>query len=275
MKKFRIIVLLILFIAVINSTCFAESIRLATTTSVDNTGLLDALLPLFKKETGISVYAIAVGTGNALRLAENGDVDLILAHAPEAEHEFMENSFGVYRKEVFYNDFIIVGPAEDPAGIGSLGKVSAGEAFRKIAGSKSRFISRGDNSGTHMKELEIWRLANLRPVGQWYMETGQGMMTTLNIANEKGGYCLVDRGTFLTYQDKVDLLILYEGGFFLENTYSLIAVNPEHHPHVKYKEAIAFIGWIISPRVQAVIDNFKKNGKRLFYTKRLSVGLHY
>lgn len=237
-------------------------LKIATTTSVENSGLLNVLLPAFEKESGIKIHAISVGTGRALKLAENGDVDIVLVHCPEMEKEFVNKGFGVQRKEVFYNDFVIVGPEKDPARIKNFKKARA--AFKKIAKEKSLFISRGDNSGTHKKELSIWGRADL--TGKWYLETGQGMGITLNIAYEKGGYCLVDRGTFISYEDRIDLVILLQGDPSLKNIYSIIAVNPAERPYIKYKEADTFTNWVISEKGKFLINGFKINGKRLFHS---------
>ena len=239
-------------------------IRMAATTSMENSGLLDVLLPAFRKRTSIEVHAVAVGTGKALKLGENGDVDLLMVHAPELEKEFVANAFGVDKKPVFYNYFIVVGAKEDPAAVRNAGKVS--EAFCKIAEGNFTFISRGDNSGTHKKEMEIWKRAGISPKGPWYMETGQGMGATLKIADEKRGYCLIDRGTFMTFEDKVDLEVVFEGGRFLKNPYAVIIVNPDRHPHTKYKEAKIFSDWVVSGEGSAVVSGFTKKGKELFHT---------
>ena len=241
----------------------AGSIRLATTTSLDNSGLLDYLLPYFEEKYGIKVYVISVGTGRALKLGENGDVDLILVHAPEAEETFMEKSFGINRRTFMFNYFVVVGPVEDPAKIREA--KTASRAFQQIAETKSTFVSRGDNSGTHKKELSIWKEIKLIPKGSWYLETGQGMGATLLIANEKNGYCLVDEGTFIAYQDKIDLIGLSKSDSLLKNPYSVIAVNPVKHPQAKYKEAGLFINWLTSKETKEMIRDFKIRGKRLFY----------
>ena len=242
----------------------ADSLKMATTTSVENSGLLDVLLPAFEQKSGIKIHPIAVGTGKALKLAENGDVDLILVHCPQLEIEFLKGGFGANRKTIFYNDFVVVGPAQDPARIKNL--KSAGEVFKAIAKKGSVFVSRGNDSGTHHKELEIWGQANISPEGSWYIQTGQGMGVTLMIADEKGGYCLVDRGTFISYEDKIDLVILDEGGQSLKNLYSVIAVNPTLYPHIKSTEAKLFIDWISSKEAKVIINGLRKRGKVLFRT---------
>lgn len=243
-------------------------LRLATTTSVENSGLLDHLLPTFEKRFGVNVDVVAVGTGAALKLAENGDVDILFVHDPEAEERFVVKGYGVNRREVAWNDFVVVGPPDDPAGLRGL--KSAGEMFQKIVGQKATFVSRGDSSGTYRKELKIWQEARITPKGEWYLETGQGMGATLQIADEKRGYCLTDRGTFLSYKGKLDLAILLEGGQELYNLYSVIAVNPEKHPYAHYKEAIELIQWLTSPEGQRMIGAYQKYGQILFhpYTSR-------
>lgn len=236
---------------------------MATTTSTDNSGLLDVLLPAFKKNAGIDVHVIAVGTGKALKYGENGDVDVVFVHARKAEDTFVANGFGVGRKDVMYNDFVILGPAKDPAGIKGCKKAT--EALAKIAGSKSAFVSRGDESGTHKKEKSLWEDANISPAGKWYILAGQGMGAVLTMANEKQAYTMADRGTSIAFEDKIDLVTLCEGDPKLFNPYGIIAVNPEKHKHVKYKEATEFIEWITSEQGQKIIGAFKKKGKQLFH----------
>ena len=242
----------------------AGSLKLASTTSAENSGLLDYLLPDFEKRYGLKVQVIAVGTGQAIKLGENGDVDLILIHDRTAEDNFVKEGFGVCRNEVMYNDFVIVGPAEDPAEI--RGVRDAVTAFKKILSHRLYFISRGDNSGTHKKEMSLWKEAGLRPEGRWYLETGQGMGATLKIADEKRAYLFSDRATYLSYKDKINLTVLFEGDKRLLNPYSLIAVNPRRHPKVRYKESRLFIEWIISDNVQRMIENYKKDGQALFHS---------
>lgn len=238
---------------------------MATTTSTENSGLLDVLLPAFKEKFNIEVSAIAVGTGKALKLGENGDVDLVLVHSPEAEHRFVEQGFGVNRREVMYNDFVIIGPAHNPAQIKE--GEPASEALKKIAQTTSIFVSRGDESGTHKKEKELWSRTHVagKVSAGWYLETGQGMSATLMIADEKQGYCLVDRGTYIAYEAKINLAILCQGDSSLFNPYGIIAVNPARHPSVKYKEAMTFIEWITSPEGQKMIGEFRKDGQVLFH----------
>lgn len=243
-----------------------KPLRMATTTSVENTGLIHVLVAPFEEKFDIKVDVIAVGSGKALKLAQDGDADIVLVHSPEAENEFINNGFGINRRDVMYNDFVIVGPADDPAGIKG---ETAPEAFKKIADKKQLFTSRGDVSGTHKKEEEMWAMGGIKPQGAWYLETDEGMGRTLQIANEKKAYCLVDRGTYIANQDKVDLIILNEGDKSLINPYSVIAANPARHPEVNYVDAMAFIGWITSPQGQKIIGEFNKDGKALFIPSSL------
>lgn len=238
-------------------------IKLATTTSTENSGLLAELLPIFQKEADIIVDVIAVGTGKAIAHGENGDVDLILVHARSREDAFIEAGFGVNRRDVMHNDFVILGPTSDPAGI--KGMSSASEALAAVAASKENFMSRGDDSGTHTKERSLWKSASITPEGEWYKETGQGMGAVLTMTNEVQGYTMTDRGTWLAMKDKLDLEVLLEGDPVLFNPYGVIAVNPEKHSHVDYEGAMAFITFLTGPKGQDVIRNFKKNGEQLFY----------
>ena len=241
----------------------SSRLRLATTTSTENSGLLYEILPPFENMFNAKVDVIAVGTGKALKLGENGDVDIVLVHAREAEDAFLKAGFGVNRRDVMYNDFVIVGPQEDPAHIRGL--KNAAEAFAKIARKKAPFASRGDDSGTHNKELSIWAAAKAVPSGRWYIESGQGMGPTLQIANEKRAYCLTDRGTFLAFKDKIDLSILCEGDEKLFNPYGVIAVSPNRHAGVNYVYAMVFIGWLTSPECQKMIGDFRKSEEVLFH----------
>jgi tungstate transport system substrate-binding protein len=241
---------------------------LATTTSTYNSGLLDVLNPVFQEKFNALVEVHSLGTGKAIKMARDGEADLLLVHARGKEDVFLEEGYGVNRRDVMFNDFVIVGPRSDPAGI--LGSEKASEAFKKIAHSRSLFFSRGDNSGTHTKEREIWKLAGIEPEGEWYQATGQGMGNTLTIANEKRGYTITDRGTYLAYQGKIDLEILLEGPVkggdeLLSNPYAVIAVNPAKYPNRNYQLAMAYIGFITSPEGQKLIGDYKKNGEQLFY----------
>ncbi len=238
-------------------------LRMATTTSTENSGLLELLIPPFEKRFGIDVDVIAVGTGKALKLGRNGDVDIVFVHARKAEDAFVNDRSGVNRRDVMYNDFVFVGPSSDPAGI--KGSSDACSALAKLTKAGATFVSRGDDSGTHKKELSLWKAARVKPLASAYLETGQGMGQTLHIADEKRAYCLVDRGTYLAYSGKIDLKILVEGDERLYNPYGIIAVNPARHRHAKYLSAMAFIGWVTSAEGQKIIDGFRKNGKRLFH----------
>ena len=244
----------------------AERLKLSSTTSTDNTGLLAYLLPIFEGKSGIRVDVIAVGTGKALKLAENGDVDVTLVHAPAREIKFVQDGHGVNRREVMANYFIIVGPEGDPAGVKSTN--SAEEAFRRIAETGAVFVSRGDDSGTHVKERSIWKaaLGDLPDGNAWYMESGKGMGETLTIADEKLGYTLSDSGSYLKYSGKVDLKMLFvKPSDLLYNPYGIMAVNPGIHPHVDYEGAMKLIDFMVSPEGQKMIGDFTdKFGNKLF-----------
>ena len=237
---------------------------LATTTSTQDSGLLDVLIPQFEKEHDYKVKTIAVGSGEALRLAGEGEADVVLAHSPKAEEDFMAAGNGESRLVVMHNDFIIVGPAGDPAGI--KGATNAADAFKKIATTEELFLSRGDQSGTNTKELSLWTSAGIQPSGTWYQETGSGMGATLNVASEKQGYTLSDRGTYLAQQKNLDLDLLVEGDKALFNQYHVIVVDPKKHSNVKAEGARAFASWITSPEVQKTIGEFgvKDYGQQLF-----------
>jgi tungstate transport system substrate-binding protein len=236
---------------------------LATTTSTRDTGLLDVLVPAFDKKYGVSTKVIAVGTGEAIEMGKQGNADVILVHARKSEDEFVDSGYGVNRKDVMYNYFYIVGPKEDPAGIASI--KDAGVAMKKIADSKAKFISRGDQSGTHKKELTIWSQYALKPQGEsWYMEAGQGMGDTLMMASEMGAYTLVDSGTWYAFQDKVNLKIVLEGDSVLFNPYGVIAVNPQKYPDIHYNAAMSFVQFITSDEGQQMIREYKKSGQKLF-----------
>jgi len=242
---------------------YADSLlRLATTTSTVNSGLLDYLLPEFTKNTYIEVQTIAVGTGKALRLGREGDVDIVLVHARNAEQAFIDGGYGIERFDVMYNDFILVGPHDDPAQISSSRSVI--EVLEKINATKSAFVSRGDDSGTHKKELSLWQKTGLMPQGDWYKSVGQGMGKVIQIANELGAYTMTDRGTWLAYQSKSNLALLYQGDPPLFNPYGIIAVSPERHAHVNHTGAESLIAWITSNKGQRLIGEFTVKGERLF-----------
>jgi len=241
-----------------------EHLRLATTTSTDNSGLLTALLPPFEAANDCKVDVIAVGTGKAIKLGEAGDVDVILVHARAREDKFVAEGYGVDRRDVMYNDFVILGPKNDPAGIAGL--KDAGAAFKKIAASGATFVSRGDDSGTHTKERNLWKATGLQPQGEWYLEAGRGMGDVITMANERQGYTLSDRGTYIAMSGKVDLQVVVEGDKALFNPYGVIPVNPARHPHVKRELAQKFADYLTGPEGQALIAGFRKFDQQLFFT---------
>ena len=242
-----------------------EFITVASTTSTQNAGLFDHLLPLFEAESGIEVRVVAVGTGQALRLARNGDADLLLVHDKPSEEAFVTEGYGSERFDLMYNDFVVVGPARDPAGVA--GTEDAAAALAKIAAAAAPFVSRGDDSGTHRRERALWTAAGLDPTGAsgtWYREAGQGMGATLNTASMMEAYTLADRGTWLSMRGRLDLRLMVEGGAALRNQYGVTLVSPEEHPHVKAALARQFADWLISPAGQSAIDGFTIDGERLF-----------
>jgi tungstate transport system substrate-binding protein len=255
-------VLIGVFLLASLATAGESPLRLATTTSTANSGLLDFLIPVFIEETGIEIHTIAVGTGKALRLGREGDVDIVLVHARAAEDAFVEGGYGVDRVDVMYNDFIIAGPKSDPAGASSSDSVA--QVLQRIYDSGQPFISRGDDSGTHKRELILWQSAGKTPAGSWYREVGQGMGKTLQIANEVDGYTMTDRGTWLAYQSKLDIQLLFEDDPPLFNPYGIIAVNPARHPDVNYVDASKLIKWMTAPEAQKMIGEFKIKGQQLF-----------
>lgn len=274
MKSNKRFLLFITIIAVcmltLGSFAYAKPpvLRMATTTSTDNTGLLDYMAPILLKDTGIEIQWVSVGTGKALEYGRNGDVDIVLTHDPAAEDKFMADGAGVNRRKVMYNDFVLIGPANDPAGI--KGKPIT-EAIAAIAAKGQPLVSRADKSGTHSAELKLLKEAGVKDFDKaaWYVQTGQGMLNTINIADERKGYALADRGTFIKYdanlKGKPGLVIVVEGDKQLLNMYSVMAVNPIKHPHAKYDLAIKYIDWITSSKVQKDIANFKLEGKQLFF----------
>ncbi len=247
-------------------------ITVASTTSTQNSGLFDYILPLFKKKTGIEVRVVAVGTGQAIRLAGNGDADVLLVHHRRSEEKFVAEGFGVRRFGVMYNDFVIAGPKDDKALVA--GMKDAAKALQKIAGARAPFVSRGDDSGTHKKELGLWRAAAVdvkKASGTWYRETGSGMGATLNTASAMQAYVLADRGTWLSFKNRASLRIVVEGDERLFNPYGVILVNPKMHPHVKAALGREFIAWLISPEGQAAIGAFTVNGQVLFKPNAMAV----
>lgn len=239
---------------------------LATTTSTQDSGLLDVLIPLFEKQSGYKVKTVATGSGQALKMGEEGNADVLLVHSPSAEKTFMENGFGKERELVMHNDFVLVGPASDPAKVKGLSTI---EAFKAIYHVGATFVSRGDQSGTHSKELSLWKNAGLNPAEEkkeWYQESGQGMGATLTIASEKDAYTLTDRATYLTGREKLQLQILVEKNPGLLNIYHVITVNPQKHPKVNYDGAIAFLKFMTAASTQKIIGEFgvEKYGQPLF-----------
>jgi tungstate transport system substrate-binding protein len=243
-----------------------DFIIVQSTTSTQNSGLFEHILPIFTKKTGIEVRVVAVGTGQALKNAEKGDGDVVLVHSQPDEEKFVADGWGVKRYPVMYNDFIIVGPTADPAKISGLKK--AAEALKKIAAAQAPFASRADDSGTHKAELKLWQQAGINPKassGSWYLETGSGMGATLNTAVGKQAYALTDRGTWLAFANKDDFKILVEGDDKLFNQYGVILVNQAKHPNVKAKEGQSFIDWLTGPEGQAAIADYKIDGQQFFF----------
>ena len=239
-------------------------IILATTTSVEDSGLLEHLLPVFETENACRVKVIAVGSGQAMRLARDGNADAILVHDRKSEEEFVKEGYGEKRIEIMYNDFVLVGPEDDPASLKDEKEIAV--ALRKIDSLETTFISRADESGTHKKEKSLWALAGVDPEGEWYLQSGTGMEASLRVANEKRGYCLTDRATYLSHQKELDLTILFEGDKALLNQYSVIAVSPKKFSHVNHRLAQKFISFLTSDRGQILIGEFGKEkfGQRLF-----------
>lgn len=252
-------------LAATSATILADNIlRLATTTSTENSGLLSILIPEFEAKSNITVHTIVGGTGRALNHARNGDVDVVLVHAKSSEMELVENGYGVNRNEIMYNEFVIVGPEDDPAGI--MGLIDLGEALLKISVTQSNFISRGDDSGTHKKEIALWDSIGIEPNGDWYKEVGLGMGKALQIADELRAYVLSDKGTWLYLRERLSLPIQVEGTADGKNIYGVIAVNPERHPQVNFAAADQFIHWLTSAEAKQLISDYRVNGEQLFYT---------
>ncbi|WP_246660490.1 substrate-binding domain-containing protein [Nitratireductor sp. XY-223] len=243
-----------------------DFILLQSTTSTQNSGLYEHLLPAFEEKTGIQVRVVAVGTGQAIKNAGNCDGDLLLVHARAAEEAFVAEGGGKERRDVMYNDFVLVGPSADPAGIG--GGADAGTALEKIAASRSAFVSRGDDSGTHKKELSLWSGIGIDPVqysGGWYRETGSGMGATLNAAVGMDAYVLTDRATWISFGNRAGHEILFEGDPSLFNQYGVVTIDPDHCPNVRQAEAKRFVDWLLGPEGQAAIAGFRLGGQQLFY----------
>ncbi|MCK8601578.1 substrate-binding domain-containing protein [Desulfoferrobacter suflitae] len=244
-----------------------QVLKMATTTSTDNTGLLDYLAPRFKQDTGVELQWVSVGTGKALELGRNCDVDVLLVHAPAAEKKFVEEGHGVDRRQVMYNDFVVIGPRTDPAQVRGL---AVADAMKKMARDKAIFVSRGDDSGTNKKEIGLWKKAGIEGIDKeaWYVQTGQGMMATINVAAERNGYTLTDRGTYITYENNQKgnppLVILVEGDPGLFNQYSVIPINPAKCPDTKFDLAKKYSDWMASEPIQQFIGDFKLLDKQLF-----------
>jgi len=265
MRKRSLILFSVLILMLVFSSAVSAQDRLvmATTTSTENSGLLDELVPPFEEKFGVRVDVVAVGTGAAIELGENGDADIIFVHARAAEDAFVQAGYGVNRRDVMYNDFVILGPPSDPAGIDGI--ESAAEVLQTIADSGAEFVSRGDDSGTHKKELSLWDSAGVEPEGSWYIESGQGMGASITMADEREAYILADRGTFLAYSGDIDLEILSSGDPALFNPYGIIPINPAYHTNVNYQMAMAFVGYVTSQEGQIMINNYSRYGEQLFY----------
>jgi tungstate transport system substrate-binding protein len=243
-----------------------RTITIASTTSTEQSGLFGHLLPIFTRESGIAVRVVALGTGQALDVGRRGDADVVFVHDRAAEQRFVAEGFSDARHHVMFNDFVIIGPAADPARIGGLRDTA--EALRRIAAARAAFISRGDRSGTHAAELRLWQLAGLDPAsgrGAWYREIGQGMGPALNTAAAQGAHVLADRGTWLSFRNRQDLRVLVEGDARLFNQYGVMLVNPRRHPHVKAADGQRFVEWILSPAGQAAIAGYRIGGEQLFF----------
>jgi tungstate transport system substrate-binding protein len=240
-----------------------DFITVASTTSTENSGLFGHILPIFQAESGIEVRVVAQGTGQALETGRRGDADVVFVHARAQEEAFVAEGWGVQRLDVMYNDFVIVGPGEDPAGVRNTG--TAAEAMAAIAEAGASFASRGDDSGTHVAEKDLWAAAGIEPAGAWYLSTGSGMGATLNTAAQVPAYALTDRGTWLSFANRGPLEIVSEGDPVLFNPYGIILVNPEKHAHIKVEQGQKFIDWIVSEAGQAAIADFKVGGEQLFF----------
>ena len=265
-RWFAAIAVAIAVLATVPACAETPFITLASTTSTENSGLFAYLLPKFRADRGIDVRVIAVGTGQAIRIARNGDADVLLVHHRASEDKFVAAGYGVDRRDVMYNDFVIVGPKSDPAGIA--GAPDAVQALRQIAAAQAPFLSRADDSGTNKKERELWAAAGIdidAHSGTWYRETGSGMGATLNTTAAMSGYTLSDRGTWLGFRNKGDLTILIEGDRDLFNPYGVILVNPARFPHVKEAAARTFIDWLVGPEGQAAIAEFRLEGQQAFW----------
>ena len=258
----------LIVVGLFTTTAHADTrLKMSTTTSTQDSGLLKVLLPPFEKANNCKVDVIAVGTGQALKSGESGDVDVVFVHARTMEDKFVADGFGVNRRDVMYNDFVIIGPKNDPAGIASA--KSAAEALKLIAARQATFVSRGDKSGTHTKERELWKLAGVEPKAAWYLEAGQGMGPVITMATESRAYTLTDRGTYNAFKGaKTDLAILFQGEKGLFNPYGIIAVNPKKFPHAQFDLATKLIDYITGPEGQRIISAFKAHGEPVFFIYR-------
>jgi tungstate transport system substrate-binding protein len=265
-RKALVTVCLALSVAVASGSVHAESIIVQSTTSTANSGLYDTLLPQVQKDTGVTVHVVAVGTGQAIKNAMNCDGDVLLVHARASEQKFVDAGYGLARADLMYNDFVFVGPPSDPAAI--KGGKSATDALTRIANSRAKFASRGDNSGTYKKEMALWKKAGIKPLsgsGDWYLETGSGMGATLNAAIGSGAYTMTDRATWISFRNQQDYSILVEGDSSLFNQYGIIMVNPQKCDSVKRDAAQKFIDWMLSEKGQAAIASYQLDGQQLFF----------
>ena len=256
------VVLTSLFWVIVPTLAAADTLRMAVTTSFQNSGLSDVLLPQAEEDTGIRVELVVVGTGQALRLGRAGDVDAILVHSKAAEEEFVDEGFGTHRREIMYNDFVIIGPRDDPAGVGETATV--GVALKAIRDAEATFVSRGDDSGTHRRELSLWDITGGSPDGRWYRAVGAGMGATLNAASGMGAYALTDRASWLNFGNKGDLEVLFQGDAALFNQYAYLPINPVKHPHVRHTLALEFEAWLTSEETQSAIGAYSVAGEKLF-----------
>ena len=254
-----------LSLLLISNAFGAAQLRLATTTSTESSGLLAELLPPFERTNDCRIDVIAVGTGKAIKLGETGDVDVVMVHARSKEDKFVAAGFGVDRRDLMYNDFVLLGPASDPAGI--RGSVDVAAALGKIAAAAATFVSRGDDSGTHTRERQLWQAAGLTPGGAWYLEAGRGMGEVIVMAGERQGYTLSDRGTYLAFKEKTELRVHVAGDTRLFNPYGVIMVNPQRHPHVQRELAQKFLDYLGSAQAKALINGFRRGGEQLFYVQ--------
>lgn len=268
-KKAAVFILTAAILAALSCGCTLnkpQDVVLATTTSVNDSGLLDYLSPQLQKDTGINLKIIAQGTGQAIKTGESGDADVLLVHDRKSEDKFIESGNGLKRIELMYNFYVIAGPQNDPAGIKGLKEKNASDAFKKIAAAQSNFVSRGDDSGTNKKELSIWKAIGIEPSGSWYISAGKGMGAVLSMSDEKNAYTLTDKATYLSMKDKLSLQILLENSKDLKNQYTIMQVNPELHKAINSKGAAKFIKWITSDKALKMINNYGKDkyGENLF-----------